>query len=258
MAKIFITGSADGIGKLAGLRLLSEGHDVVFHARNESRAADLRPSVKNSSIVVGDLSSIEGMRAVAEAANLLGAFDTVIHNAAVGYQERLRKVTVDSVAHVFAVNSLAPYVLTSLIHPPKRLIYISSGLHRSGDSSLEDLNWEKKPWSGYAAYSDSKLHNVLLAFAAARKWPRTFSNAIDPGWVPTKMGGPAAPDNLEKGAETQAWLAVSDDREAQVSGRFFFHKRLHDHHPEASRADLQEQFLAECERLSGVRFPSVS
>ena len=64
---------------------------------------------------------------------------------------------------MFAINTLAPYLLTALIDRPKRLVYLSSGMHRSGDLSLEDLTWERRPWQGAAAYADSKLHDVLLA-----------------------------------------------------------------------------------------------
>lgn len=256
MAKIFITGSADGLGKLAAQLLVEEGHDVFLHGRNSQRAKEALTSVpKAKGSVVGDLSELSQMKAVADQINQHGAMDAVIHNAAVGYQERKRKLTPDGIAEVFAVNSLAPFVLTSLMHKPKRLIYMSSQLHRSGDSTLQDLNWDQRPWSGYAAYSDSKLHNVIMAFSVSRLWPNVLSNAIDPGWVPTRMGGPAAPDDLMEGRKTQAWLAVTEDPVAQVSGKFFYHKRIQECHPDASDVNVQDRFLATCEQMSGIRFP---
>ncbi len=162
-------------------------------------------------MVIGDLASIAQTRKVAEQVNGLGLFDAVIHNAAIGYREPRRIATEDGLPQVFAVNTLAPYILTALIKKPKRLVYLSSGLHRNGDASLKDLAWEQRPWQGQQAYSDTKLHDVLLAFAVARRWPGVLSNALEPGWVPTKMGGAGAPDDLDEGHRTQVWLAVSDD-----------------------------------------------
>jgi len=151
------------------------------------------------------------MRQVVEAANALGRFDAVIHNAAVGSSESRPIMTSDGMSHVFAVNVLAPYLLTSEIEMPRRLVYLSSGMHRGGNARLDDLQWERRRWSGPQAYSDSKLFVAVLAAAVARRYPDVLSNAVDPGWVATKMGGPGAPDDLAQGSVTQAWLAVSDD-----------------------------------------------
>jgi len=186
----------------------------------------------------------------------MGTFDAVIHNAGVGYQEPKRVNTVDGLPQVFTVNSLAPYILTCLIERPKRLIYVSSGLHRDGDPSLKDLFWKERPWNGFRAYSDSKLHDVLIAFAAARKWPDVFSNALEPGWVATKMGGPGAPDSLTEGPKTQVWLAASNDKAALVTGKYFYHQRERQFLPAAANEDIQEQFLKQCEEISGIAFPA--
>ncbi len=207
-------------------------------------------------VVTGDLSSLAAMRSVAEQVNALGQFDAVIHNAAVGYQEPRRVETADGLAQVFAVNTLAPYVLTALIRKPKRLVYLSSRLHEGGDSSLQDLNWRERPWRGTQAYSDSKLHDVLLAFAMARRWPDVLSNALEPGWVPTRMGGPNAPGNLEEGRRTQAWLAVSGESQAQATGEYFYHKQLRKPLAAARDETRQEALLTACEQMSGIRLPS--
>ncbi len=257
MARVFITGSSDGLGQMAAQLLIEQGHNVVLHARSEQRGQQALSAVPGSeSVVIGDLASIAKTRHVAEQVNRLGRFDAVIHNAAVGYQEPRRIATEDGLPHVFAVNTLAPYILTALIHPPKRLVYLSSGLHKSGDTSLKDLLWEQRSWSGQQAYSDSKLHNVLLAFAIARRWPGVLSNALEPGWVPTKMGGRGAPDDLDQGHRTQVWLATSNDKNAIVTGGYFYHLRPRKPNPAARDPLIQDALIDACRRLSGVDLPN--
>jgi NAD(P)-dependent dehydrogenase (short-subunit alcohol dehydrogenase family) len=256
MSRIFITGSADGLGLMAARRLMQSGHRVVLHARSPARAAQALAAAPGAeAALVGDLASIAQTRALAGQANQSGRFDAVIHNAAVGYGEPGRIATEDGLAHVFAINTLAPYILTALLERPRRLIYLSSALHRGADASLEDLNWERRAWQGSRAYSDTKLHDAMLAFGVARRWPEVLSNALEPGWVATKMGGPSAPDDLAAGAETQVWLASSDDPEALVSGRYFYHQRQRAAVPAAHDAALQERLIAECARLSGSALP---
>lgn len=241
---------------MAGRLLAGQGHSVVLHARNQQRARDAKASLPEAeAVVTGDVSTIAAMVSVAEQVNALGAFDAVIHNAAIGYREQKKVVTVDGLPELFAVNSLAPYVLTALIRRPARLIYLSSGLHRQGDESLDDLAWERRRWNGYQAYCDSKLHDVVLAFAAARQWKDVLSNALEPGWVATKMGGANAPDDLTKGSVTQAWLAVSADPAATGSGGYFYHQKPRQVHAAARRAEVQDKFLQECARFSGIAFP---
>ena len=259
MARVFITGSSDGLGKMAAQLLIDQGHRVVLHARNEARSKDARAAVpKAESVVVGNLSSMRETRGVADQVNALGAFDAIIHNAAVGYREGRRIQTEDGLPHVFAINTLAPYILTALIHKPKRLLYLSSGLHQQGDASLKDLLWEHRSWQGMQAYSDTKLHDVLLAFAVARLWPDVLSNALEPGWVATKMGGPSATDDLDQGHRTQVWLAASDDPGAKVSGDFFYHMRRRTPKAETRDVVVQNKLLEECRRLSGVELEALT
>ncbi len=255
--EFFITGSADGLGQMAARLLVAQGHDVVLHARHGERARQaLAASPGARAAVHGDLSSIEETRGVADQVNRLGPFDAVIHNAGIGYREPRRAATVDGLPQVFAVNTLAPYILTVLIGAPRRLVYLSSGLHRSGDASLQDLEWNARPWVGSQAYADSKLHDALLAFAVARLWPQVYSNALEPGWVATKMGGRGAPDDLEAGAVTQAWLATSDAPEATVTGGYFYHQQPRAALPAVHDSRVQDRLLSECARLSGIEFPA--
>jgi NAD(P)-dependent dehydrogenase (short-subunit alcohol dehydrogenase family) len=254
MSRVFVTGSADGLGRLAAQLLVEQGHRVVLHVRNKKRAKDALAATPDAEgAVIGDLSSISETRSVAEQVNRLGAFDAVIHNAAVGDRERKRIRTQDGLPHVFATNTLAPYILTALIHRPKRLVYLSSGLHRDVNTPLADLLWTKRKWQGSEAYAETKFHDVLLAFAVARLWPDVFSNALEPGWVPTRMGGPEAPDDLAEGYRTQVWLAVSEDRAARVTGEYFYHQKRLAPSPATCVVATQDRLLSECKKISGIR-----
>jgi len=238
--RIFITGSTDGLGKLAATELLEQGHEVVIHARNEIRKRQILEELPMAEqVVIADLADMEETKQMAAELNAWGRFDTIIHNAGV-YQT--------SKQTIFRVNCLAPYILTCLMDRPQRLIYISSGMHRSGSANLNQL-------SKGVTYSDSKLLLVMLTMAVARKWPDVYINAVNPGWVPTKMGGRNAPDNLQKGYETQVWLAVSDDPKVKTSGNYFFHKQQTDYNAIVNDVGMQEQLLVSMEDLSGIPFP---
>ena len=181
------------------ISLVEQGHEVVLHGRTAARSTDARRELREArDVVTGDLSTVRGAREVAEQVNRLGHFDAVIHNAGIGYREPKRVETQDGVSEVFATNVLASFVLTALIERPARLVYLSSGMHQTAVANLEDFAWTRRRWSGSTAYAESKLYDVLLAFAAARLWPDVFANALEPGWVPTRMGGPGAPDDMTK------------------------------------------------------------
>jgi NAD(P)-dependent dehydrogenase (short-subunit alcohol dehydrogenase family) len=253
MARVFVTGSSDGLGLMAARLLIADGHQIVLHGRNQTRSHDAVAAAAGAEgVVTGDLSTITGTRAVAEAVNRLSPFDAVIHNAGIGYRQTRRVETEPGVPSIFAVNVLAPYILTALIKRPKRLIYVSSGMHQGVRPRMDDLLWTKRAWNGTAAYAESKLCDVLIAFAVARRWQDVRSNALEPGWVRTKMGGPYAPGDLRQGSLTQAWLATSDDALAQSSGAYFYHQSLRAPSHVASDVETQEELLAECRRLSDV------
>lgn len=253
MARVFVTGSSDGLGLMAGRLLAAQGHGVVLHARSEARAEETLAALpETEAVLVGDLSTVAAMRDVADQANAHGRLEAVIHNVGLGYREPRRVETVDGLSHLWAVNVLAPYVLTALMERPDRLIYLSSGMHLGGDPSLDDLQWSQRRWNGSQAYSDTKLHDLLLAFGVARRWRDVLSNAVSPGWVPTRMGGRGAPDDLTQGALTQAWLAVSDDPGARVTGSYLYHQQPAKQHPAAGDPELQDRLLDDCREASGV------
>ena len=241
MTRVFITGSADGLGRAAAQTLVDDGHEVVVHVRNEDRLPAVRDLVDaGAAAVVGDLSDLEQTRGVADQVNRAGRVDAVIHNAGVV-----------SGPHVLPVNVVAPYLLTALIDRPQRLVYLSSGMHRGGRAGMAGMDWSGQRTTG--SYSDSKLFVTALAIAVARLWPNVLSNAVDPGWVPTKMGGPGAPDDLRLGHLTQEWLATSDDPEARTSGGYWHHQRRAEPAPAASDEQFQEQLLEALARFTSAR-----
>lgn len=254
MARIFITGSSDGLGLLAAKALVSEGHQVVLHARNEDRAkAAIRQVPDAEKVLVGDLSGIEETKKLAEQVNELGYFDAIIQNAGV-YNVPFNAKSKDGLPLLFAVNSIAPYILTALVNRPERLIYLSSGMHRQGDAREERLN-AIHTGQNIPNYSDTKLHDLILALAVARKWPEVVSNAVDPGWVPTKMGGAGATDSLTEGFASQVWLATGQDAEATRSGRLLYHRKEVSFHPQAKDERIQEKYLSLCGQITGITFP---
>jgi NAD(P)-dependent dehydrogenase (short-subunit alcohol dehydrogenase family) len=255
MSRIFISGSSTGLGLMAGELLIDQGHQVVLHARNSARADDAKRALPGAeAIVEGDLDTIAGAKQVAARVNDLGRFDAVIHNAAVGYREGHHR-TADGLPHVFAINTLSAYILTALIERPQRLVYLSSGMHRHADANLDDILWTRRRWNGSDAYAESKLHDAMLAFAVARRWPDVLSNSLEPGWVPTKMGGPGAPDDMDQAYLTQAWLAAGKEPKTKVTGRYFYHLSPLAPNPQAKSAALQDRLIAICAELSGVLLP---
>jgi NAD(P)-dependent dehydrogenase (short-subunit alcohol dehydrogenase family) len=217
VARVIITGSSDGLGRMAARLLIGQGHEVVLHGRNEGRSRDALAAAPGAwRAVSGDLSAIAGARTVADAVNKLGRFDAVIHNAGIGYREG-RVETEPGVPSVFAVNVLAPYILTALIERPKRLVYLSSGMHRGVRPRMDDLLWTKRSWSGWSAYAAS-----------------------------------SAPDDLHQGCVTQAWLATSEDELARSTGGYFYHQQLRAPNPIAAALRTQDALLAECRRISGI------
>jgi len=231
MARVFVTGSADGLGRLAAQALLDEGHEVVVHARNEQRVAALGDLVTGgAAAIVGDLADQDETRNIADEVNRLGRMDAVIHNAGVY-----------TGAHVLPVNVVAPYLLTALIERPARLVYLSSGSHYSGRAGcLADADWSGRRTG---SYGDSKLFITTLAVALARLWPDVLTNAVDPGWVPTRMGGAGAPDDLRLGHLTQEWLATSEDLDARTSGGYWYHRRRMKPHPSVHDERFQDELL---------------
>lgn len=239
-ARVFITGSSDGLGLAAAKTLLGQGHEVIVHVRSQTRLSAVQELVDQGAIAtIGDLSDVAQIRDLARQVNDIGPMDAVIHNAGI-----------ISGAPLLVVNVVAPYLLTALIQRPQRLIYLSSNMHTGGHAKLDGLDWSGQ--TATASYSDSKLFVTTLAAAVARLWPDVFSNAVDPGWVPTRMGGPNAPDDLRLGHLTQEWLATSDDPQALTSGGYWHHQQRQKPHSAVNDISFQDRLLAELARVTGT------
>ncbi|POS71258.1 short-chain dehydrogenase [Diaporthe helianthi] len=248
MARIFITGSSDGLGSLTAQRLIKQGHSVVLHARNAQRAADAKKACPGSdAVLVADLTSIEETKGLAAEANKLGPFDAVVHNA--GLFTGFEKVTGKSgLPSLFTVNVLAPYILTALVEErPKRLVYVSSGLHEGGKTRLDSLEG--------SLYADSKLHDIMLAKAFARRFRGVESNSVDPGWVPTKMGGSGATGDIEESIGTYVMLALGEGAAEGKTGRHFYNSQEKACQECANDEAAQDELLKRLAEMSGVELP---
>jgi NAD(P)-dependent dehydrogenase (short-subunit alcohol dehydrogenase family) len=243
MARILVTGSAEDLGRATASSLLDDGHKVIVHARSQARLAAVKDLLeRGAESVVGDLADLDQVLDLADQAAAHVPFDAVIHNAGV----------IDGPA-LLPVNVVAPYVLTALV-PASRLVYLSSSMHHGGthDIAHTDLTGTHRT----ASYSDSKLLVTALMAAVARRWTEVLSNAVDPGWVPTRMGGPSARDDLRLGHITQAWLAATDETAARVSGQYWFHQRIEQPHHAVHDEAFQDALLAALAEHTGIELPA--
>lgn len=252
MATICITGSSDGIGRAAARALLDQGHRVLVHARSEQRGRavvdELGSAGGDVALVTGDLSSLAEVRQLADQIREHGPLDVLAHNAGVWVRGDIPRETVDGLETTFAVNVLAPHLLTALLRdaPPSRLLWLGSGMVGSGRPDPATLG---QPQAAQRAYADSKAADVALAIGWGRRLPNTICAAIDPGWVKTKLASTGAPGEVEQGADTLVWCCTADSvgdapywknrRPASVPGR------LQD-------PELQDALLAACDRLAGL------
>ena len=233
MSLVLVTGASTGLGLATVTALLEGGHDVVLHARSADRVEDPGVLHRVAGAAYSDLSDVDATVALARELERFGRFDAVVHNA--GTMDR---------SLATAVNVVAPYVLMATMQPPVRTIVLSSGMHRSGTTDL----------SRGGSYSDSKLWATTLVMALAERWPSTMWHAVDPGWVPTRMGGRGAPDDLAEGHWTQAWLASApEDEITPRTGGYWHHRTSREPHPAARDADFQQRLLEHLEGVTGLR-----
>lgn len=238
MSRILVTGSTDGLGRATALSLLDDGHDVVVHARNAARAEAVADLVdRGAALVVADLADRDAVLAAARDLAAGPPVDVVVHNAGV-----------ISGPSLVPVNVVAPYLFTALLPSASRHVYLSSGMHRGGRPRLDGVDWSGRTATN--SYSDTKLFVTALTLAVAERRPDVVANAVDPGWVPTKMGGAGAPDDLELGHRTQEWLATAP--EATPSGGYWFHQQRQEPDPAALDRRFRDELVDTLARETGV------
>ncbi|KAI0469614.1 short chain dehydrogenase [Xylaria cf. heliscus] len=262
MGRIFITGSSDGLGLRAAKQLISRGHTVYLHARNAQRAEDARNACPGAAdILLGDLTSIQETKALASSLSKLGPMDCIFHNA--GLYLGPYRAQAEGYPAVFAVNVLAPYILTCLVPLPKRLVYASSDSHWGGSTNLEDFGWRERHEAGRfrdgSAYADTKLYNTMFGYAFARQFASrgVTAHSVDPGWVPTKMGGAGAPGDIHEAERLYIMLAEGSGEAEEKNGCFWENGTRG---PAQAKKDAydepaQDALLKKLEEITGVAVP---
>ena len=255
MTTVCLTGSTDGIGLVAARTLLTAGHRVLVHARSEQRGAPVVEALAADPactgevvLVVGDLASLDAVRGLAEQVAAHGPLDVLVHNAGVWVRDAASPVTVDGFETTFAVNVLAPHLLTALLADrlTGRLLWLGSGMAASGRPKPSALGGAREPRQ---AYADSKACDVALALAWGRRLPGVASAAVDPGWVRTKLASAGAPGDVADGADTLAFCCT----DADLAAAPYWKDRRPSPVPGRLRdTALQDAVAAACDRLVGL------
>ena len=253
MAGVFITGSSDGLGLMAARLLIEKGHAVVLHGRNDARSRyALAAATGARGAVSGDLSTIAGATAVADAVNKLGRFDAVIHNAGVGYRQTRRVETEPGVPAMFAVNVLAPYILTALIERPDRLVYVSSGTHHGVRPRMDDLLWTKRAWSGF---SGLRREQALRCFTRlCRRSPLEGRQIQRAGtWMGANQDGRPLSPGRSSARVCHPGLACHEQRRiGAINSKLFLSSAPSVPNPIANDIRALEELLDACRRICGI------
>ena len=253
MARVLITGSSTGIGQAAAISLARQGHEVVLHARNDQRAERALAAVPQAAgVVVADLASFQQTRDMVAQAERFGRYDTVVLNAGLGLKHATeRELTADGNELMFQVNTLSAYLVPVLLPRPGRLIFTSSSVAGGGVLHLDDPNFTHRPFDGWQAYQDTKLHLILLALGFGRRWSDVESLAFDPGWVSTQMtlrNGDKPPLTSEHAGERLAGLVTA----VEVPPDAYDTERPWRPGKDEKNPEAQDGLLALCARLTGV------
>jgi retinol dehydrogenase-14 len=242
---VLVTGGSGGIGRATALGLAIMGAQLAISGRDRERTESAAREIRAAGggevdVVVADLSSQSEVRRLAdEVLQSLSRIDVVVNN--VGGYWHTRHITADGLERTFALNHLAPFLLTNLLlerlkqSAPARVVTVSSSAHRSGRIDFDDLQGERS-YSGARAYSQSKLANLLFTYELASRLQGTSvtANALHPGVVRTAFGAEDASTvqrlftpfvrpflkSPAEGAATSIHLASAPDLE-QVTGRYF-------------------------------------
>ncbi|MFX1409708.1 MAG: SDR family oxidoreductase [Promethearchaeota archaeon] len=236
-----ITGANSGIGKATALSLAEMGAVVIMICRDKNRGVSAQKEIINETgnksvdLLICDLSSQQSIYKLVE--NFKRKYQklhVLINNA--GVVKTNRTLTIDGFETTFAVNYLAPFLLTNLLldilkkSAPSRIINVSSGIHKNGNINFDDLQAENK-YRSYKAYGQSKLALILFTYELSKKLRGTgvTVNALHPGFTRTNIGRDYSvfirpftklSKNPKKGAETSIHLATSPELEG-ITGKYF-------------------------------------
>lgn len=236
MRNILITGSTDGIGRQTVVDLALLGHSVIIHGRTDEKCLTAAENIRelsnnpNVKFVSGDFSSLSQVRQLADKIKIqFNKIDVLINNAGIYKNEKV--LTEDGFETTFAVNHLAPYLLTNLlynhINDGGRIINVSSLAHFRAVLDWNNLNAEKY-FDHYRAYALSKLANIFFTYYLAEKLENITVNALHPGVINTKLlkiGFNITGASLKEGSKTSIFLAVSDEVEG-ITGKYFSNSQL--------------------------------
>lgn len=263
---ILVTGSTDGIGRQTALDLARGGAMVILHGRNREKGQAVLEEIRRATgnqrleLFVADFASQRQIREMAARLHERhDRLDVLVNNAGVFVPNR--QLTEDGIEMTFAVNHLAPVLLTHLLldllekSAPARIVTVSSGLHESARLDWDNLQGEKH-YNGRQQYALSKLGNVLFTFELAERLGASgvAANCLEPGVIRTKLlragwGGWGAPP--EVGAEKIVYLATSPAVEG-VTGRYFRSNRPVEPSPLAHDPEIRRRFWDLSARLTGA------
>jgi NAD(P)-dependent dehydrogenase (short-subunit alcohol dehydrogenase family) len=272
-----ITGANSGIGKATALGLAKLGATVVMvcldRARGESALKEISQGSGNTSIslFVADLASQKSVRLLAkEFTDTNPKLHVLINNAGVLQTKRI--LTEDNIETTFAVNYLAHFLLTNLLletleaSAPSRIVTLSSNLHQGAQINFEDLQGEKH-FSGFGAYHQSKLANILFTYELSKRLQgtRVTANCLHPGAIRTNLGRHQKSilfragyrfvslffSSPTKGAQTVIYLASSPDVE-YVTGKYFVNKKEKKSSPESNDEAAAQKLWQISAKLTGI------
>ncbi len=264
---ILITGSTDGIGKEAGIKLLEMGAHVIIHGRNEKKAELIKNEIENKtnlhsmSMVYADLASIDQISTmVDDIYKKFDRLDVLINNA--GIYRPQRQLSYNGLEETFAVNYIAPYILTNrlinILKKPNssRIVNVVSEV-QSNKLDFNNLQFETG-YTGVKAYARSKTCLVMFTYLLAEKLKKynITVNCLHPGVINTKvldaaMGMVGAPVSV--GADTLVHAATSSKLEG-ITGKFLDMKRIQPSKDITYNKELQEKLWQKTEKLIGMEF----
>ena len=271
---IVITGATSGIGEVAAIRLAEKGARIVFTARDEKRAKDTMAKLRKANgavqhgMYLADLSLLAEQKRVAKELTAEPRIDVLVNNAGALFNKRIE--TEDGLEKTFALNHMAYFTLTNLlldrIKAGGRIVVVASNVHRGAVLDFDDLQ-SRHGYSGFKVYSKSKLCNILLTRALAKRLidSGVTANSLHPGFVATRFGDqsggvlqrlvsiakPVGAISPEEGAKTIIYLASSPDV-ASVSGEYFYECRVTQPTREAQSDTDAERLWQVSAKIAGV------